>query len=415
MAQGTSSITTFANLFKKVYDDRVLYDMMLRNSPLMGMMPKKNDFSGKEHTWFISTGRPNGGIHNFSNAQTYRSTSSGEQFTLDVGDSFGVVRIDEKSWKRSQNGDKKGAFFDEKRLEVKGMLQKIRDTACFELYRDGNGKRGIISDVTTTRITLATPLDAIHFEPGMEIVARISGGAARVGSATITAVDPKNGYLDTDSNWSSQITSIAATDELYEISAYGAALSGLEAWLPNDTQLAAESTFMGVTTRANNRIKLAGYWHDGTGQLVTEAIREACHYGHAYGVNAEKRESRVAFCNPLNYMKADNEMANKEVIQLSAVGVNGKKIAEIGYDAIKVHTPTGVVPLVSDVFCQPSEIWILDMNTWELKSMGGFPFQVDPIVLESAMEMEIRCGHYSEVKNVAPGNNIRVTTDNPTA
>jgi hypothetical protein len=31
------------------------------------------------------------------------------------------------------------------------------------------------------------------------------------------------------------------------------------------------------------------------------------------------------------------------------------------------------------------------------------------------MEIEIRCGHYSEVKNIAPGNNIRVTTDDPTA
>jgi hypothetical protein len=413
MTQGTSSLTTFANNFKTLYDDRVLYNLLLRKSPFMGMIPKKNDFSGQYHKWFVQTGRPNAGVHNFSNAQTYRSSSNGVQFQMDVGDSFGVVRIDEKSWKRSKND--RGAFFDLKRKEVSGMLEKIRDTATFELFRDGTGLRGIIADVTTTRITLATPEDAIFFEPGMEFEAYTSGGSQRTGTATVTAVDPENGYIDTDSNWSSQITSIAAGDYLYEISAYGNALSGLEAWLPNDTQLAAESTFMGVTTRAANRIKLAGYWYDGTGKLVTTAIKKACHRGFLFNVNGEKKGQIVAFCNPLNYEKAEDEISNKEVVQLNAVGVNGKKIGDIGYDAIAIRTPIGKIPLVADPFCQLNEIWVLNLATWELKSMGGFPFQVEPLVRDDAMEIEIRCGHYSEVKNIAPGNNIRVTTDDPTA
>jgi hypothetical protein len=413
MGQGSSNITNFAAAFKKHYDHRVLFDQLLGKFPLFGMIKKTDDFTGEEHKWFVKTGRPQGVSHTFANTQTYRTSGRGTQFAMDVAENYGTVYISHKDWMRSQNN--LGAFFDLKREEVDGLIEELLEHAARELYQTSNPVLGIVSSESTTTLTLTNPEDTRFFSIDQEVEAYDTTLATqRTGSATVTAIDYANGTLTTDSNWTSQITGLVATDKIFNIGDKGNGFNGLAGWLPTTTELAAETSFYGVTTRSVDPIRLAGYYYDGSGLLVSEALRKACHQASLYKVYP--KGDWVCFVNPLNFEKIDDELSDKQVIQMPASGANGKVVGDIGFDALVIHGPSGRIKVLSDPMCQLTECYILDMSTWELKGMGGFPFKVEPSEMRyNAMEMEIRVGYYANVKCYAPGKNIHVTVDDPTA
>jgi hypothetical protein len=93
---------------------------------------------------------------------------------------------------------------------------------------------------------------------------------------------------------------------------------------------------------------------------------------------------------------------------------NGDSAAQVGFSALKVAGPTGVVEVFADHNCQANTIWLLQKDTWELRTIGSAPRILDFDGLNGLRQatddgVEYRWGYYGNVICTAPGWNCRIT------
>ncbi|MCP4948892.1 MAG: hypothetical protein GY923_15455 [Aestuariibacter sp.] len=410
MAVGTSNLTNYASAFKRLYTTRTYQELMYEGRPLLGMMPKNTNFRGSMCEVHVDQGGSASRGHTFSSSQTYAATGRGSVFSVTRVQDFQSMYIDRQGWKASKGDD--GAFFDLKKREMNGALRNLADNAHMELFRDGSAIRGIVGSESTTSLVLATPQDIKNFAIDMEVqVAAAGGSSVRSGTATITAIDYENYTLTTDTNWTSQIASLVATDEIYQHGDIDAGISGVAAWIDSSA-----GTLFGVT-RTTDPYPLAGIWYTGTGMLYSVAIRKALHYASSFKSQGKK----VGFVNPLVFSELLDEIGDKvRYNKMYAKGNGGKKIAHIDYDVITISSPFGDVEIVSDHQCQTNRIWLLCLEDWEFKTLGPFPDDLldtgvtGALPVYNADSIELRRGWYGNAICHKPINNIGITITAPT-
>lgn len=89
--------------------------------------------------------------------------------------------------------------------------------------------------------------------------------------------------------------------------------------------------------------------------------------------------------------------------------------AEIAFKALMVHTPYGPVSILGDRNCPAQTAYLLQMDTWKLRSLGKVPHiltygmeGLEGLRVGNADALEIRLGSYGNVTCVAPGWNCTV-------
>lgn len=388
-------------------------NQVYKDRPGLALLNKMTKFGGKNLPIPVQFGIPQGVGVTVSAAQTARTASLIEDFVLTRKKKYGVARIDGETMDASR-GDV-NAFMEMMTTEIDGILHTLSNELAVEMYGDGNGTRGTISAVAThavtatwSTITLTNPDDIVNFEVGMEIEAREGADITNVripASATVVEVDRDAGTLAIDDDFDAGADDWAAGDTLRRLGDYQACITGLRGWIPSTRTTAfLDDAFFGVD-RSQDKTRLAGVYYDGSAEIIEEALLSA-----AARLGREGARPDICLMNPVRFADLVKALGSKVVYDR----VQSSDEARIGFDAIRLMTPRGIVKVVADPFCPSNDAFMLTMDTWKLYSLGDAPRVLDGgdglrwLRISDQDQYEVRVGYYAQLGCVAPGWNARI-------
>lgn len=398
-------LTSFDSALKQHYTNDMVENMVYKDNPLLAMLPKMENFGGKNLPIPIIFGNPQGRSATFSTAKSNKGNSKLEDFVLTRNKDYSLASIDNETIEASK-GDA-NAFLEAATVEIDGAIQSATRSLAVSLYGTGSGSIGQASGSTTgTTTTLSEPEDVTNFEIGMELVFSTAdgGGAVKSGSVTITGVDRDTGVITHDAATAIDGgTGIAANDYIFVEGDYDLKLKGLRAWLPDNTPSA--TAFFGVD-RTQDATRLGGIRFDGSALPIEEALVSAA-------ARAGREGGRPDHCF-MSYNKfSDLEKALGSKVQYVDVQSTN---AEVGFRGILIHGPRGPIRVVPDQNCPDSRAFMLQMDVWKLYSLGKAPKILDSDGLKMLREadddaVEVRVGYYAQLGCRAPGWNVNVKLD----
>ncbi len=412
--------TTFDPALKQLYRDSNVEMVTYKRRPGLGTLPKFEDFGGRNMPIVVLHTNPMGRSAVFSTAQTNATSVALQDFLLTRVSDFSVATIDGEVAEASQ-GDSV-AFLSALKTQIDGAMDALADAIESFIYRSGTGSLGAISTVTANvsgtddRILLSDINDITNFELNMVLVASATDGSAinaTPASATVKAIDRVAGTI-TMSDLTGG-TDWTTGDFLYVQgdAANGGSnvkISGLAAWLPSATPSGGES-FFGVDRSTDSR--LFGQRHDGSAQLVEEAL-----------IDAQSKAAReggapdTVLLNHVQQRRLIKELGSKkEYTEVNATGEKGS-VASVGYRGVVIQGDNTVIRVIAANKCQSNIAWVLELATWQLATLGKatkfLMLDGQRILRQSSSDgYEVRLGFRGNLGCKAPNWNVRTTL--PTA
>lgn len=406
------NMTSFDAALKEYYTDEAVENMVYKNNPFLALVPKREDFYGRNLPVPIIFSNPQGRSATFTRAQVRGQVSNSqvEQFTMTRIKDYGVATIDNETLEASKND--KGAFLEAATVEIDGIINSITRSLATAQFRSGFGDIGVIGSFATTTITLATIQDVTNFEVGMELDLSLTQ-AANVLKAygtsgnglIITGVNRTTGVLTFGFNVNDAtngIPTIANGDVIFvrgdrQNSATPARLklAGLDAWLPSATPSA--TPFFGVD-RTVDPTRLGGQRIDGTAAPIEEALIDA-----ATQIGQEGGSPDHVFMNFAKYSALEKSLGSK--VQYADL-----KVGEIAFRGLRVNGPAGEIKVVPDQNCAFNRAYMLSLDTWRHASLGKAVRVLDTdglqmLRMSSDDGVEVRYGYYANLYCRAPGYN----------
>ncbi len=380
-------------------------------------------FAGKYIPVPLEYGNPQGRSHTFSNAQSQQTASSLVSYFVYVIQDYQLVTITNLLMEQTKTSA--GAFIDAAKLQMDGGFRNITNNIAFELFGDGTATRGFIGSTDSTGsasgvyvITLSNAQQVVQFEVGMLLVnytisaSTISAISSTQGS--VTAVDRANGKITI-------VTSTAGADSSWAVAAKGLgiygdvvngsiasqtnlALSGLAAWIPATTP-ASNDLFWNVN-RSTDPTRLAGCRYDASALTIEEGMTNALAF-----LNREGGKPDLAIMDFVSYAALVNALGAK----VQYVQVNHDEV-EVAFEGITFQSAYGRVTVLADRSCPPQTCYLLQMDTWKLRSLGKVPHiltygmeGLEGLRVGNADALEIRIGYYGNLICSAPGFNCVVS------
>lgn len=403
----SATVTSLDGVLKVYYDEFKLKIMQYGESTLLAALPRMTKFGGKNLPIPIVYNTPQGRGTTISQAQTVASPSKNTDFVLTRASDYGVVTIANEALEAAEEGDK-AAFISARVTEIDGIYTQLVRSLSTAVYGTGSGSIGNVgSGQGSLVLTLSDIEQVVNFDVGMVITASSADASgARVGSATISAIDYDAGTLSTTgSNWNTQITSLGAGDFLQVQGDFTAKLTGLGGWLPSAAPSA--TAFFGVD-RSINPSRLGGIRVPTSIAQPGTAIEEKL----MRSVARVAREGSKPNLIVVNYARFADIQAS-----LGARAVYGmveSNEGDFGFDTIRITCGTNTVDILADPYCPSAIAYILQLDTWKLYSLKDVPrFENgDGLMMlrqSSADGVEVRCKYYAQLGSVAPGKNGRVS------
>lgn len=366
MAAGNATLTTLSNVLKTRFEKK-LQIMSYEDDHFLTNVAKATDFGGKDYRQSLRYGSPQGGSSVLATAIANKTSSEDVGFLVTRVRDYHVCSIDAEAMFAGQ-GDE-NTVIDAMDGEMEGGLRMIGRSLQIGVWGDGSGRRGAIdATVTGTTLTLSDPNEIVNFEVDMKIQfvhpATLTNRAG--GPLTITSVDRDNGSMVVSANLNT-ITSLTAGDYIVRDGDTGVMMKGLAAWLPLVKPTGGDN-FFGVN-RSVDSTRLAGVIFDGAEAQKSETLIKAVVRLSREGGTHAKR---------VGYLHLD-DLAD------IAIGLGAKaeympaKDSEgvIGFASLMIHTPRGPLKLYSSLNCKKGEFFILQMDTWKLKTLKKAPHIVD--------------------------------------
>lgn len=394
---------------KIMYDKGAREDLVYDNEPLFGLVPKNQKIKGKSFNYSIQHGVPIGGRSaTFADALAGKDVMRGKEMSCTLTRDYNVISIDRLDMMLSDS--EVGAYFNHLVRGIDGMLKGLTRSVASDLFRNGGGAKGRVGSVSTTRITLLEVEDVAGFEVGQEIVASANDGSAaahvlRSGSATITAVDRDAGTIDTDSNWTAQITGLTANDYLFCKGDFKNKLKGLAAHIPTTAPSSGDS-FFGVD-RSEDVTRLAGCRLSATTVPVAEAIKQ--------GIARLGREGWAADKCWMSHNKALT--LSLELDNRVEYVTESPKDATVGFTGFRFVRGSKPLVVMADHNCPDAQAYLLSMDSWQLISAGPVPELQENLgngglIHESTSDgFEVRGSSYSQLVCFAPAKNLVLTLE----
>jgi hypothetical protein len=390
---------------KEHYDDQKVENLAYDDNPVLAMMPKKKDATGKYIPIPVVYEVSQGSSHNFAIAQANQSPGLIAEFMLTLKPDHALATLTNQAMEAS--ADNAGAFLDFSTLFVDLAIQGAANRFATELFRAGTGTRGGISAIAGGVITLTNAADVVQFGINQTLqAAAVDGGAPRAalgyvtgrnvmaGTITVSAIS-QGGPAGSPALW-------AANDVLLVQGDSNTSFRGFGAWLPM-TAPGAFDNFYGVNRSIDSRLYGLAYGM-GAQQPVEEAIIDA-----AMIVRREKGKPRHLF---FNY--------GTESALLKALGTRreycdwGSEDAEIGFRGVKIQGPAGPIECFADRNCPAATGFLVQLPSWKIYSLGDVPkiFRygdgLEMLRLANADASEVRVGEYAEIGCNAPGWNSQL-------
>lgn len=406
-------LVSFDAALKEHYTDQRVKNLVYKNNPFLAMVPKMEDFGGRNLPIPIQFGVPQSRSVDYATALALKpgASSQYDRFVLIRSRDYCLATIDNETMEASVGNP--NAFMEAAVSEINSAIQSCTRSVGVKLYRSGTGAIGQVSAAGAAALTftLANPNDVTNFEVGMSLVgSAVDGGALFPGSAFVTGVDRNLGVLSTTgANWNAQIIGLVATSFLYPQgdaanAGPNVAITGLAGWLPGAVVPAAP--FFGVVRTADST-RLGGNFIDGTLLTVEEALIDG-----SSRVAREGGQPDYVFMNHLHYSELLKALGSK--VEYVRSSPSDADVGEISFSGLRLHTPTGSVIVVPDQNCPTGNAYMLQMDTWKLYSLGMAPKILQPdgmrVLREPSLDaLEVRVGYYAQLGCVAPGWNIRIS------
>lgn len=393
-------VTAADAALKQMYPSRRVKFVGYEGNPLLALMPKDENFQGRNMPLVIWYGGNQGASRTFATAQANKTPGLYEDFLLTRVKDYALSSIELEAILASESDE--GAFLRMSRAEIDNTVRTCARNLAVSMYRNNGGARGQIATggISGGNLTLANPADVVNFEKGMKLVQSTTDGTTgTVGAAaavTITGVNRRAGILIA-SAW----TGFSAADYLFRQGDFGLSTYGLASWIP-DTAPGGADNFLGVNRSSDTR--LYGQFHDGSGQTIIEALEDA-----DTKIHVEGGSTTHAFLNPVD-LNSVRKLLGSDVIYDK---VKSPDMASISFSTIKMMGMGGEYNLIADRNCPTGKMWLLDMKTWVAASLGGQPRVLEGLgnkfIWDSnADSIEIRVGYYGNVGCFAPSYNCQV-------
>jgi len=401
------NLTAMNAALKELYDGQVVENLVYADNPFLAMVPKKTDFGGKYKPIPIITGVSQGRSATFSNAQGNQSPVQIQSFLLTRVSDYSIATIDNQTMLASRTD--KMAFLEGAKLVIDGAFRSITNSLASALFRSGTGSIGQISSigsVGTGVIQLSNVADVVQFEVNQTLQANATdGGTPRAALGYVIAVNRSLGQITVATSGlggsAANPSGWAANDYLLVQGDVNAKVSGLAAWLPT-TAPAPGSNFFGVD-RSQDVTRLAGIRYDGTAQSIEEALIDSSSL-----LAREGGKPDVAITSFASYAALEKSLGSK----VQYVDLKGP--AEIAFRGIMINGANSMIKVFPDRNCQAQTAYLLQMNTWNLNSLGDAPQVLrygdglEMLRVSNADAGEVRIGYYANLATNAPGWNANV-------
>lgn len=401
-----SALSNVPYLYKTLWPQERVENLVYDDNPLLAMVPKSEDFVGDSMYLAVRYADNLGRSATFATGRANINPHKGVRFLLTRGHDYAFFSVDHESILAARKD--KGALIRLLDAEVESAINALTRSLAIALYGDGAGVRGQINATgpvagPPATITLLNINDVTNFENGQVLVAAATRtGALRAtpASAAITGVDRMTGLL-TFANGTFAGTNWAASDFLFvqgDAANGGSKIlpTGLLGWLPTTAPTAGDSHF-GVD-RSVDVTRLAGLRIDESSLNPEEGLALCLAY-----LGREGGKPSHLFRNPIDYKNIQVALGSKVTTEYMEVGT-------VGFTAIVVNGPKGKVRIVSDQNCPGGRGFALTMSTWKFYSLGEAPMRIQADGVSMLRDtttdtFEGRMAYYAQLGCVAPGRN----------
>lgn len=364
-----------AALLKETYTKDVVNEILYERFALYKLLPKASDFKGLDQIrvpMIISMGGAS--ASDFARAQiNAKANSTGsKQFKVDRVTTNALSYLSDLEYRASLGSD--AAFIEGSKLAVQACIYNLGSDLATALYGNGYGNRGQIkaaSAVNSTTLTLSRVADSYNFDIGhrLQVNTNFGDAAKAYGSSgnplIVTGVDRDAGTLTFGFNVNDAtngVPTIAASDYIYldgdVATGSRTKVTGLDGWLPTSAPGGSDS-FFGLN-RSIDTQKLAGARIDGTQSSIIENINNAT--VKVAQIGGKPSHVVMSFDTWRDFI---NSQEGKTMIS-----DRDRKTTEIGFTAATVATPTGPATVVVDMKCPSDRMYVLQMDTWKLHTLG---------------------------------------------
>ncbi len=361
--------TTHDAIIKHLYPDpNDVLVAMYENNTLFAMMKKSFDGYGKNWHLPVRIAHTAGRSHSFDAAKRNKNASAVVEYQITITSNYSLYSVDGRLQRQTSNS--KGAFVEAFEFELDSAMDAMKRNMGYEPYLNGGGAIGRISsssNVATNTITLSNINDIVKFEKNQPLVTATTdgtSGSVKLGQVTVSSVDRDAGTVTVNqASWNDAagIPTVATSDYIFTAGDFGLGIKGLEAWVPS-TAPAGGDSFFGLD-RSADPVRLAGSRVDLRTLGPEEQVQKMCQVAARNG----GKLSHI-FMNDLDMLALILTLGSRRLI------VNTEVDGKVGFEGVKVATGVGTVEVYSDYNATQGVAWGLDLDKWELKGPGQFPF-----------------------------------------
>ena len=386
------------------------------NNPAYALIPKDETFGGESSKEPITVGTPQNRSAAFANANVFNTTSIIKAFLLTRVSNYSMASIANETILASESD--RGAFIKAAKFEIDNALLALTRSIATQMYRNGTGSvariaAGATINAAGTPIALSNAEDIVNLELGMAVAfSATDGGAAKVGTAYISNIYRSAGTFQvsaTPGGSPAALTSLVGTAAVSDFIYANAGdinnvMKGFQAWLPGTA--VTNTPFFGVDRSVDGR--LAGVTYDGSAQSIEEALVDAAGLVAREGGNPD--HCFISFKDFRNLVKAMG--SKQQFIQYTETKVEEPDVT-VGFSSLLLTGPSGTMKVIPDRNCPVGKAFLLQLDTWKLKTLGeavrlfdtdGLRMLRDP----AADAVQIRCFSYGQISCRAPGYNCVV-------
>ena len=412
---GAATSTSYSAYLKDIWPIKSIYNLVLSNNTLWGLLEKDTSWSGKTYNIPLGFGRTGGVGAQFNIAQQNKKPTSEADFALTEATFFSLFSVDRKVIRKSRNDQ--GAVKEALANESENAFEAWKRYNGLYLFRNGGGAIGVVSAVSGTTLTLTKTADIRNFERNLSIEFSSDDGSSSspagvrpmTMASTITAITRSAAQLTAAVNWTTICPGLTVGDYVFVQGTYGAVAKGLDAWLPASAPGSSDSFFN--VNRSLDTDRLAGVRTTQTGNSPRNSAYNAAMEVFKMG---GKPDLYVLGTTDFVNLQADLQSAGTLIsTKMPAAKVGGVSFG-IEYDAITFMGPAGPIQAVCDYNAVDGTSWMLTKDTWVIASIGDAPYFDDQgggelLKEPTADSVEGRVAGDWQLGCKAPGYNARVT------
>ena len=410
--------TNFLSAMKHMYPIKKVENLVYKNNPLLAMIPKNTSFPGRNATYAVEYGMTHGRSATFATAQANRTGTLLKDFVVTRVKDYAIVSVDNETLLAADGSE--GSLLDVAKSKTDSALHALSRAMGRDIYRSGTGAIAQLSNpgdgtsVASNVVTL-TSGGTLQIEVGMRLKGSATDGSVLYdGVVTVESVDRKAGTFKTTVAPGTSMSSLGDADFLYvEGDAANAGanikMAGIDSWLPSTVASSGDSHF-GVD-RYVDASRLGGQKID-----FTDSSHVSTLIAGAVTVAREGGRPDKVFMNPADWQELAMDMEGT-VVKNQAYARrrfdNDDTSAKFGFATLQLASPAGMIDIIADHNCPVGVCYMLQMDTWQFKSLGSAPRLLDFDGLKGLRQsnedgVEYRWGYYGNLLCTAPGFNARI-------